>query len=103
MFFNFTAQQLINMKEGDGIDVIMGGGRRNFLPETAIDPEYSDKKGKRSDNRNLIKEWQNLSTSTVEYEYVWNKAQFDKLKPERAKKVLGVSLFHFDFAPITAL
>jgi len=84
------AQQLINMKEGDGIDVIMGGGRRNFLPETAIDPEYSDKKGKRLDDRNLIEEWQNQSTSTVEYEYVWNKAQFDRLKPERAKKVLGL-------------
>ena len=37
------AQQLIDMDHGDGIDVILGGGRAQFYPDTTTDPEYSDK------------------------------------------------------------
>ena len=39
------------MKYGDGLDVMFGGGRQNFLPETTADPEYADQKGKRKDGR----------------------------------------------------
>ena len=43
------AQQLISFPEGNGLDVIMGGGRDNFLPER--------QGGKRLDSKNLSKEW----------------------------------------------
>ena len=43
------ADQLVNLEAGDGIDVILGGGRRHFLAEAAG--------GKRSDGRDLTAEW----------------------------------------------
>ena len=39
----------------DLIQVILGGGRRAFLPNTTADPEYPDKRGKRMDDRDLTK------------------------------------------------
>lgn len=51
------ARQLVEMAHGDGLDVILGGGRREFLPAEAQDPEYSDLQGRRDDGRNLIDEW----------------------------------------------
>ena len=60
------ASQLVNFEtnlearhEGadiDGIEVMMGGGRRHFLPtETTADSESA---GDRTDGRNLVAEWQ---------------------------------------------
>jgi alkaline phosphatase len=43
------ARQLIEFEGGDGIDLAFGGGRENFLPESAG--------GERSDGRDLISEW----------------------------------------------
>ena len=45
-------------KYGNGFDVILGGGRTNFLPATMTDPEYPNEKGVRLDGRNLVDEWQ---------------------------------------------
>jgi alkaline phosphatase len=45
------------MSHGDGLDVILGGGRREFLPIEADDPEYPSRPGLRDDSRNLIDEW----------------------------------------------
>ncbi len=44
-------------KHGNGFDVILGGGRTNFLPATMMDPEYPNQKGNRTDGRNLVEEW----------------------------------------------
>ncbi|MBB3061676.1 alkaline phosphatase [Microbulbifer rhizosphaerae] len=43
------ATQLVEMEAGDGVDVILGGGRRNFIP-TGAD-------GERADGRDLTAEW----------------------------------------------
>ena len=51
------ALQLVEMPHGDGLDVILGGGRREFLPIEADDPEYPSRPGLRDDRRNLIDEW----------------------------------------------
>ena len=51
------ALQLVEMPHGDGLDVILGGGRREFLPIEADDPEYPSRPGLRDDSRNLIDEW----------------------------------------------
>ena len=34
--------------------VILGGGRRKFLPDNVTDPEYPNMTGVRTDGRNLI-------------------------------------------------
>jgi len=53
------AAQLVDWTKanGDGFEVILGGGRANFLPNTAADPEYPAQKGRRLDGRNLADEW----------------------------------------------
>lgn len=53
------AAQLIDWTKanGDGFEVILGGGRSGFLPNTMADPEYPDQKGRRQDGRNLAEEW----------------------------------------------
>ena len=43
------ASQLIEFDYGNGIEVILGGGRKHFLPES--------EKGERQDDRHLIQEW----------------------------------------------
>lgn len=42
---------------GNGFDVVLSGGRYNFLPNTMADPEYPNQKGRRLDGRNLMDEW----------------------------------------------
>lgn len=53
------ASQLVDWTgaNGNGFEVLMGGGRANFLPNTMADPEYADQKGRRLDGRNLAEEW----------------------------------------------
>jgi hypothetical protein len=53
------ATQLVDWGKtnGDGFEVILGGGRSGFLPNTMADPEYPEQKGRRQDGRNLAEEW----------------------------------------------
>ena len=83
------ASQLVNFEaslearfegaEIDGIEVVMGGGRRHFLPADAaansIDAS-SPIEGDRTDNRNLIEEWQAIYPEGV---YIDSQQQFDGL------------------------
>lgn len=63
------ASQLVAMPFGDGIDVILGGGRREFMPTEMSDPEYPNKHGARDDGRNLIDEWLAADSNR---RYAWN-------------------------------
>ena len=63
------ASQLVAMPFGDGIDVILGGGRREFMPTELADPEYPEKQGARDDGRNLIDEW---LAADSRRRYAWN-------------------------------
>ena len=47
---------------GDGIDVIFGGGRRHFVPNTLLDEESA--RGSRTDGRDLRAEYQRPDTPT---------------------------------------
>lgn len=69
------ARQMIETPFGRGPDVLMGGGRGNFMLATQEDPEYSDKVGQRLDERDLIAEWKSRHPQG---HYVWNKSQFDQ-------------------------
>lgn len=70
------AAQLIDWTRtnGDGYEVILGGGRSNFLPETMADPEYANQKGRRKDGRNLAEEWKAQAPNRT---LVTDKAGFD--------------------------
>lgn len=80
------ASQLVNFSFGDGIDVALGGGRREFIPETLADPEYADATGDRTDGQDLTELWLSRDNAA----YVWNKEQFDALDVSAGQKVLGL-------------
>ncbi|MEO1013915.1 MAG: alkaline phosphatase [Pseudomonadota bacterium] len=81
------ARQLIEFPYGDGLELAMGGGRSNFLPIEAKDPEDGDAAGGRKDGRNLIDEWNAKSDSHVA---VVDQQGFDALDPSDAPRVLGL-------------
>ncbi|MFD0740450.1 alkaline phosphatase [Lysobacter koreensis] len=66
------ARQLVESPYGRGPNVLMGGGRREFMPVQQRDPEYDDKVGQRLDGRDLIAAWQQRHPGG---RYVWNAAQ----------------------------
>lgn len=82
------ARQLIEFDLGDGIEVMLGGGRAAFMPERSADPEYSEAKGARADGRNLISEWQTRYGGGAHY--VWNASQLNALDPDNTDRVLGL-------------
>ncbi|MBD1558422.1 alkaline phosphatase [Vibrio sp. S9_S30] len=78
------ASQFVSFDSGNGFQVVFGGGRREFIPETVTDPE--GKKGKRQDGRNLIEEWERRYP---EGNYVYDRAGFDKLNGS-TERVFGL-------------
>jgi alkaline phosphatase len=66
------ARQMVESAYGNGPDVLLGGGRGNFMPASQRDPEYPDVRGARSDGRDLIAEWQARHPGGA---YAWNAAQ----------------------------
>ena len=79
------ARQLIEFSYGDGLEVAMGGGRREFLPIGFIDGE--GKHGRRKDRRDLTKEWTDRSPQAA---YAWNLEQFRKIDPGSTDHLLGL-------------
>ncbi|WGL15517.1 alkaline phosphatase [Microbulbifer bruguierae] len=80
------AAQLVEMPVGDGIDVIMGGGRRGFLPASVTDLEGAA--GKREDGRNLVQEWQQRYGEGAVY--IEDQAGFNQLDVTSTGKLLGL-------------
>ena len=66
------ARQLVASTFGSGPDVLMGGGRDNFMTSSQRDPEYQDEAGERQDGRDLIAEWQRRNPGGA---YAWNAQQ----------------------------
>ncbi|QSX76420.1 alkaline phosphatase [Lysobacter arenosi] len=67
------ARQLVETPYGNGPDVLMGGGRGEFMTAQQSDPEYDDKVGQRLDGRDLIAQWKQRHPDGT---YVWNAQQF---------------------------
>ncbi|MGD2110021.1 MAG: alkaline phosphatase [Phycisphaerae bacterium] len=84
--FPDIARQLIEFHDGDGLDVVLGGGRRNFLPDNVQDPEYPGSTGRRDDGRNLTTEW----TQKPDAVYVWNKTQLAGVDFGKTERILGL-------------
>ncbi|XP_043491262.1 alkaline phosphatase-like isoform X1 [Polistes fuscatus] len=93
------ARQLLEDEPGRNINVILGGGRRHFVPKVTLDPEEPDKEGRRLDGRNLIEEWsRNNRIRKVSSRYVSNKEQFDSVDPRQVNYLLGLFAYsHMDF------
>jgi len=81
------AAQLVDWSAGDGFEVVFGGGRTQFLPDTVADPEYPTRNGLRTDGRNLVADWQAAHNDGA---YVWNREQFDAIDPTTTGKVFGL-------------
>ena len=79
------ASQFLSFPYGDGIDVAMGGGRREFMPNTMSDVE--GKNGKRTDGRDLRQEWQEANT---EGKYIETLAEFEEINTEDTNKLFGL-------------
>lgn len=74
------ARQIIESPYGTGPDVLMGGGRGNFMTAEQRDPEYDDKVGQRLDGRDLIAAWKQRHPDGS---YAWNAEQFAHAAPGR--------------------
>ncbi|VDI71088.1 alkaline phosphatase [Mytilus galloprovincialis] len=84
------ALQLV--EENPNIQVLMGGGRRFFLPYSTPDPESgSNTHYGRRDGRDLIKEWENDKTArNMSHKYVWNSKQFHQTNFSQLDYLLGL-------------
>lgn len=59
------ATQLVHGEVGHNLNVILGGGRKHFLPNTVR--ELEGKMGKRLDGHNLINEWLSMHGNEAHY------------------------------------
>lgn len=81
------AKQLLEFPYGNGIEVVFGGGRTMFLPESSVDPEDPRQHGSRKDGIDLTQRW------LTQYEnaaYIIDQASFDTLDPHKTDHVLGL-------------
>jgi alkaline phosphatase len=85
--FPDIARQLVEFSHGDGIEVVLGGGRSNFLPANGRDPEEPERTGIRWDERDLTEEWRARFPRSA---FVWNQEQFDALDPAKTDHLLGL-------------
>ena len=94
------ADQLVNFESNlearfsgidvDGIEVVMGGGRRHFLPKDEAfnsADAVSSVEGDRTDDRDLTTEWQQMYENGV---YVIDQAGFDAIDTETTERVFGL-------------
>ncbi|EDV93134.1 alkaline phosphatase [Drosophila grimshawi] len=79
------ASQLVYGPVGQNLNVILGGGRENFLPEHVRDT--SGQLGRRKDGRNLIEEWRRQHTNSAHY--VYTRRQLLELS-NQTSRVLGL-------------
>lgn len=88
--FESNLEARFPMADVDGIEVVMGGGRRHFLPK---DPAFnspdasSSTEGDRSDGRDLTAEWQ---AAYPNGNYIYDQSGFDAINTNTTERVLGL-------------
>ncbi|MDG1818860.1 MAG: alkaline phosphatase [Porticoccaceae bacterium] len=88
--FKANLQSKYNSAAIDGIEVVMGGGRRHFLPnlESANSSDaVSEIEGDRTDGRNLVEEWASLYPSGI---YIDSQQGFDKLDTSSTEQLFAL-------------
>ncbi|KAK2166860.1 hypothetical protein LSH36_34g03074 [Paralvinella palmiformis] len=90
--------QLVHGAGNDQIRVILGGGRRNMMPNDTADPEYPLKYGERLDGHDLREDWVEIQKSKGltdnQYKYVENLTAFNAVNPTEVEYLMG--LFEHD-------
>lgn len=81
------AAQLVDWPSGNGFEVILGGGRANFMTKDQADPEKAGKTGARTDGRDLVAEWKAKYNDAA---YVTDKAGLDAVDPANTGRVMGL-------------
>ncbi|XP_053609339.1 membrane-bound alkaline phosphatase-like isoform X2 [Plodia interpunctella] len=90
------ATQLVNGQVGSKINVVFGGGRKNFTPKSEKDAEGFF--GRRSDGRNLITDWLNKKASLgVPAKFIYDRDGLMHLDASERGDILG--LFAPDHMP----
>lgn len=70
--------------------VILGGGRRHFIPRDQTDIQYLNRTGRRSDDKNLIEDWvADKFKRNFAYNYVWRNEEFNEIDTEETDYLLG--------------
>lgn len=80
------ASQLIFNEPGRNFNVIMGGGRAKFFPDTAVNA--NNETGQRKDGKDLISAWKRMKGSRGRY--VTNKEELMTLNVTNTDHVLGL-------------
>ncbi|XP_055599308.1 alkaline phosphatase-like [Uranotaenia lowii] len=82
------ARQMVENEVPGKFKVILGGGRREFLPSGFSDEEnYA---GRRLDGRNLIEEWVKNHEVLGETRYVWNKTELMDVDTSKTDYLMGL-------------
>jgi alkaline phosphatase len=81
------AQLVQRQRTGNGIEVVLGGGRAYLTDTGTADPEYPQYKGNRRDGRDLVREWQSAQPKS---QYVWKREDFLKVDPKNTDHLLGL-------------
>ncbi|CAL8134234.1 unnamed protein product [Orchesella dallaii] len=82
------ASQLILREPGKNINVILGGGRRKFLPFNFTDSESQN--GEREDGKNLIDIWKSKNEPNVNATYVETVDDLKNVDAAKADYLLGL-------------
>jgi alkaline phosphatase len=86
--FPDIARQLLEFgDDGDGLEVVLGGGREKFLPTGQADPEYPERRGERLDGRDLMAEWSARSPGSAS---LWSREQLEALDLAPVERLLGL-------------
>jgi len=83
------ASQLIDLKDryGNGLEVALGGGRKNFIPQGRGTNLENGSNGVRLDGRDLTAEWLKDYPNSA---YVWNLDGFNAVDTETTDHLLGL-------------
>lgn len=87
------ARQLVEEEPGKSMKVLMGGGRRHFLPPSSIDPK-ANKKGLRKDSKSLIEKWRNMrieeGLTEGQFAFVNSTATLNDINYDKIEYLLGL-------------
>lgn len=80
------AASLVDFDKGDGIDVILGGGRAQFMRIDQADPEYPNRSGLRKD-MDLINTWRSRGQDR---HFFWNSQGLAAYQPAPKRQIMGL-------------
>lgn len=84
---DIAMQLLRHQQTGDGLEVVLGGGRAVMTDTATPDPEYPVRMGLRRDGRNLINDW---LAAQHESRYVWKRDDLLAVDTKSTRHLLGL-------------